>query len=262
MKKCLIILVATFLMACPLSVLAADMPLLNEELTRLTTSTGEVSYTPEGALTLLAADDSGASAAIDPDMPVSIYETPFVQLSITSSAPFNLAFKLSGGEYTIFPQTAGPSWYEAFQEEPPADGKGVAAGSYTFSLDLRTYIRYNDLSVPEDGKVTLETVFVKLQGAGALTIEHLLLSNNGEFQTSLGKTGATAYQPIAITTAAPVPTRPTQPTYDAGGVTRYQSEGLPIGMIVMMIVAAAAVIGMVVWSVVRAKQTASTDSEE
>ncbi len=253
MRQRMIAMALTVLLCvlCTVSVSAAGQSLLSVDQTRLTSETGMFAYTPEGALTVTASDAGGVTAAIDLNMTVNVYETPFIQLSLTSTAAFNVALKLGTAEGDIFPQTAGPAWYEGFQKHAPAAGGGVDAGSYTLSLSIPAYAEYNELAIPKDGVVTLKTVFVMLKGEGGLTLEHLTLSEHGEFQTAFGKTGQTAYSPIAITTAAKgqIPTTP--PSYDAGGVTRFQSEGAPVGVIVLLIVAALAVAGM---SVVNARR--------
>lgn len=237
----------------PLTVSAADTTLLLPEHTCLTSQTGVYAYTPEGALMLSASDNKGATAAIELGLPVDIHQTRYVQLSLTSDVPFNIAFKLSGGEHDIFPQTAGPSWYEAFQSYAPADGGGCDPGTFTLSLDVAAYAAYNGLSIPESGQVTLQTVYVMLKGTGGLTLEHLVLSDHGDFQTALGKTGMTAYSPVAITTDTKGNPYTTQPTYDAGGVTLYRGDRSPVGVIVLLVVAAALVAGTVLMTTKKRK---------
>lgn len=227
---------------------AAEQSLLLQEQTRLTSKNGTVGYSPEGALMLTAADTAGATAAIDLNRQINVYETPFVQLSLTSSAPFNIALKLHNGTQDIFPQTAAPAWYEGFQEQAPAAGEGVNAGEYTLSLSIPAYAEYNDMIIPEDGVLTLKTVYVMLRSAGGITLEHLAVSEHGEFLTSFGKTGQTARLPIPITTAEKGTIPTTVPTYDAGGVMRYRSDRVPVGGVVLLAVAALSVAGMIVVS--------------
>ena len=197
---------------------------------------------------LTAVDTGGATVAIDLNRQINMYETPFVQLSLTSSAPFNIAFKLYNGTQDIFPQTAAPAWYEGFQEQAPAAGDSVNAGEYTLSLSLPAYAEYNEMSIQEDGVLTLKTVYIMLRSAGGITLEHLALSEHGDFLTSYGKTGQTARSPIPITTAEKGKIPTTVPTYDAGGVTRYRSDRVPVGVVVLLTVAALSVVGTVVVS--------------
>lgn len=264
MKKCWMAAVSLLLILC-VSVLtvAAEttLPLLKEDTTYLTKRDGAFSYAPQNVLIVQAPTEAGTTAAIDIKTSVNVKETPFLQLSVSSAAPFNIALKLRNGDFAVFPQLAGPSWYEAFQEQVPPDGGGVNAGRYTCSLNIESYLRYNDLGVPEDGIVTIETVFVMLKGAGELTLEHLALSDAGEFQTALGTVGTTAYSPAAVTTATHGTARPTQPTYDAGGVTRYQSTDSSLGMIVIMVAAGVAVGVMIVLTALRARKSKPREKE-
>lgn len=216
---------------------AAQHLLLNEEQTRITSQEGTFAYTPEGALMLTTPDGNGVTAAIDINVQVNVYETPFLQLSLTSTAPFNIALKMNDGSQDFFPQTAAPAWYEGFQSQPPVAGEGVNAGSYTMSLSIPAYAEYNEITIPKDGTLTLKTVYVMLHSAGGMTLEHLALSEQGEFLTAFEKVGITAVCPIPITTAdkAIIPTTP--PTYDAGGVTRYFHDGVPSGVVTLLIAA-------------------------
>ncbi len=264
MKKCWMAAVSLLLMlSVSVLTVAAEttLPLLKEDTTYLTKRDGAFSYAPQNVLIVQAPTEAGTTAAIDIKTPVNVKETPFLQLSVSSAAPFNIALKLQNGDFAVFPQLAGPSWYEAFQEQVPPDGGGVNAGHYTCSLNIESYLRYNDLGVPEDGVVTIETVFIMLKGAGELTVEHLALSDVGEFQTAFGTVGTTAYSPAAVTTATHGTARPTQPTYDAGGVTRYQSDDSPIGMIVIMVAAGVAVGAMIVLTILRARKSKPREPE-
>ncbi|MBE6763739.1 MAG: hypothetical protein E7553_05220 [Ruminococcaceae bacterium] len=236
-----------------LTVSASPHPLLVEKSTRLTSQTGAFAYTPEGTLNVTASDSGGAVVAIDLNRTVNLLETPFLQLSLHSTVPFNIALKLDDGTKEMYPQTAAPAWYEGFQQHTPAAGEGVDAGQYTLSLSIPAYADYNDLPIPENGVVTLESVFVILKDVGGVTVEHLMLSEHGSFLTAFGKTGKTAFCPIAVTTAPKGAIPTTAPTYDAGGVTRYQSERFPGGVIVLLILSAAVLAGMTVYSI-RKKQ--------
>lgn len=256
MRRMVLVLLAVLLLcgSCVMHASAAEHALLSAENTRVLSGTGDFTYSSEGALGVTSSEENGVTVAIDLNLTVNVHETPFVQLSLVADCAFNIAMKLGGGEHDLFPQTASPAWYEGFQDHAPTSGGGVDAGQYTMSLSIPAYVAYNDMDIPDNGVVTLETVYIMLKSAGNITIEHLMLGENGEFQTAFGKTGQTAYSPIVITTASKRPTTTTAPPYDAGGVTRYQSTNTPFGVFALLGAAAVLTITMLIWSVRKNKQ--------
>ena len=65
---------------------------------------------------MVSSDEEGVSVSFSVDKIVNVNTTHYLQLDIETTASFNLALKFSGDEYDIYPQTAGPSWYEVFQD--------------------------------------------------------------------------------------------------------------------------------------------------
>ncbi len=177
-------------MTMPVAAAPIERSLLLPDATRLTSTNGSFSYTADGVLVLESLSEDGATVAIMYNQFTNIQTLRYLQLSLEATCPFNIALKISGEERNIHPQLAGPSWYEAFQESAPGDGEGVASGIHTMSQDIIYYAQYNDLSLPDDGYVTLKSVFITLKGAGRITLEHLKLSSEPDFVTMSNHVGA------------------------------------------------------------------------
>ncbi|MBQ3093578.1 MAG: hypothetical protein IJC52_00250 [Clostridia bacterium] len=199
-----------FILCCVLCLTAA-MPaaadttfwLLPAEEADMSSVAGEASIIEKGALHLTAATAEGASVAVEVNETIHVDTVRYLQLSLRSTAPFNIALKMSGAQYDLFPQTAGPSWYEAFQDTAPGEGEGVKAGEYTVSLDIAHYIKYNGIQLSQNGYATIKTVHIALRGAGEMTVDHLAVSDMGSFRSPNGLFGMTATTKAPITTAAP-----------------------------------------------------------
>lgn len=251
---CCVLCVLLICCCCSLSVAAqTDVPLLPTD-APTPVGNGDCVYTPDGALQLTSADDGGVSVSIAVNKTVNIHTTKYLQLAIETNAPFNVALKLSGDEYDIYPQTAGPSWYEVFQEKAPTDGAGVKSGSYAVSLDLKNYVDYNDLEITPDGFMTLKTVFITIDGAGAAVVRHLALSDVAEFATASGQKGEAAATKVAITTAASGVAARTTAFFHDGFSAIGDRSGIPVGGIVVLSAAAVLVIAMPLLSLLKKRR--------
>ena len=197
--------------------------LLPAEEADMSSVSGEADIIEKGALHLKADTAEGAMLAVEINETIHVDTVRYLQLSISSTAPFNIALKMSGAQYDLFPQTAGPSWYEVFQNTPPGEGDGVKAGDYTVSLDVAHYIKYNGIELSQNGYATLKTVHIALRGAGEMTVNHLAISDMGSFRSPNGLFGMTATTKSPITTAA-VHTETTETTME-GQTTASAAEG-------------------------------------
>ncbi len=256
-RPIVLLLIALFLTTVATVPVAADStPLLSESNTTSILPSGTVTYDPAGTLTLTAPDAAGAAAAVDVAIPFQLDQKRYVQVSVTATAPFNIALRLeSDTAIPVHPQIAAPGWYEAFQAEKPAAGDGIAPGTYVLSLDLQAYMVYNDLEIPSSGYFTLKNVYITLKDAGTVTIDRLMLSDTGEFQTASGKTGTTAKAPTAVTTAANDVHITTHPTYDAGGVAQYRGNDSTATVMTLLILAAVLVLLMILMTVLKKRRS-------
>ncbi|MBQ4618097.1 MAG: hypothetical protein IJB27_06980 [Clostridia bacterium] len=260
MAVCLAMMLGALCLAMPASA-AAEHVLLNEE---STTFLSGGSYTENGALALQSGGNP-VTAVIEWDEEINLNTTRYLQLSVVSSAPFNVALKLDGDPYDAYPQLTGPSWYEAFQDTAPASGEGVAHGSYVLSLDMKNYMEYNGLVVPKNGKMTLLGVYITMYGQGELTVSHLKLSDTAAFVTADGKggTAATTLVPIIKHTQASRATSPYQGgSYDAGTPGGYSPEADAAGVVWFILLGVAAVGAVVVLTVVKKRRESAEEDDE
>lgn len=216
-------------------------------------------YTAEGALSVTASE-AGATVAIEFSQEIDLETMRYLQLSLNAQVPFNLALKLSGEEYDLYPQTKGPSWYEAFQGKAPTVDEGVAAGDYTMSLDVRHYADYNGLALREDGTATLKSVYLTLYAPGTVTVSHLKLGESAVFTTADGKSGTAATTVAPITTHSDVTKLPTKYAYYDGGDiaaiddTIRREEDSPAPMITMIVVGVLLVVAMILLTVLKKRR--------
>lgn len=196
---------------CCVSVSAASVTLLAPENTTLTSLEGSFAYDDSSALRVTAPSDAGATVAMDYEKSVNLHTARYVHLAVEATAPFNIALKMNNGSYDVYPQLAGPSWYEQFQETAPAMGEGVKAGKYVLVLDLYNYMEYNAQGLGEDGNAYLRSIHVFVKGAGDVLVRRLDLSDTPTF-TLDGQPITTAVPQEVVTTAPHVSTESTQPT--------------------------------------------------
>ncbi len=160
---------------------AAPLSLLIPEKTNRTAIEGDFTYTADGALQLTASSDAGTTVAVDIDQTVNLNGMRYVHLAVESTVPFNIAMKVSNGQNDVYPQLAGPSWYEHFQQTAPAVGEGVKAGTYVMVLDLQHYMQYNSLGFGNDGYAYIRSVHIFAKGVGTVTVKQLSLSEAATF---------------------------------------------------------------------------------
>jgi len=224
-------------------------------------------YTAEGALSVTATE-AGATVAVEFSQEIDLETMRYLQLSVNAQVPFNLALKLSGAEYDLYPQIKGPSWYEAFQGRAPSADEGVAAGEYTMSLDVRHYADYNGLALREDGTTTLKSVYLTLYAPGTVTVSHLKLGESASFTTADGKSGTAATTVAPITTHSDTTKLPTKYAYYDGGDiaaiddTIRREETSPAPMIAMITVGVLLVAAMILLTVLKKRRERISLEEE
>ena len=224
--------------------------------TALLDGEGTVTYSEDGALLLTSTSENGAAAAITLDQFFNIRNVRYMQVSITADAPFNVAVKMIGEDKDLYPQLTGPSWHTAFGlSSVPKDGY-IPAGSYVLSLDVINYVEYNGMVIDKDGYATMESVFVMVKGAGSVTVERLVFSNEPTFTAANGQTG----------TAAPtVATKKDPNDADATSVSQaieqsvgavIQSEDLALILVLVLLATGVVVLAMVTIAVTKKKNLA------
>lgn len=219
------------------------------------------SYSEQGALTVTAESEFGGAVAVQLSQLLHVKNMRYLQVSLHSTAPFNIALKMGGTERDIYPQLAGPSWYEALCGTRPDNATSVPAGQYTVSLDLIHYFEYNGLTIDKNGFVDLKTVLIMLEGAGTLKIDRLLLSNTQEFTMPDGQV------------VAPAPTLPALPEIHETDVTEFRemyenpefsarSEDNSLLIIFVLIGAGTLIAALAIAAVVKVKVETVTRKED
>ncbi len=248
-------------MLSSLAVSAQVLPLLVPEKTALTSTEGSYAYDDNGALHVIAPSDNGATVAVDIEQTVKVHNTRYVHLVVEATAAFNIALKVDNGTHDVYPQLAGPSWYEQFQETAPAMGEGVNAGSYAVVLDLANYAQYNAQSLGTDGYAFIRSLHVFVKGAGEVTVKQMTLTEAATF-TYDGQPITTAAPFEAITTAPHAETDSTQPpesddttpTYAAAPEGDYNLGRVPPIVIVLLIGGVLLIGSMIALNVLKKKK--------
>ena len=174
---------------------AVKRDLLDADRTLLISDGGSFSYTDSGVLVLESTSADGVTVAITSDVLMNLGNMRYLQMSLDADCAFNIALRVSGTDHDFYPQLTGPSWYEAFQDTPPAEGEGVSDGGvFTLSQDVVHYAAYNELPLSEDSYATVKSVMISLKGVGKLTLEHLALSDTPDFKTMSNHVGTLVEQ--------------------------------------------------------------------
>lgn len=254
-------LLMLFAMLSGMTVSAQELSLLVQEKSSRTSMEGDFAYDGSGALCVTASSDAGATVAINIEQTINLNGTRYVHLVVDATAPFNIALKVSNGSHDVYPQLAGPSWYERFQETAPAMGEGVKAGNYALVLDLWEYMNYNAQSLGTDGYAYIRSVHVFVKDAGAVTVKQLKLTDAPTF-THEGQPITTAVPLEAVTTAPHAETDATQPpstdatvpVYPVAPEGDYDLGRLPPTVIVLLVGAVLLIGATIALTVIKKKK--------
>ena len=251
------------LMGTALSVSAApiEKSLLIPDKTASPSADAAFSYAESGTLTVTASAQTGGSVAVTMDQLLNVKNVRYLQVAVRATAPFNIALKVGGTEKDIYPQLAGPSWYEAFVGTRDGNEAYIPSGEYVVSLDLIQYVEYNGLSIDTNGYVQLKTVFLMLGGAGTLTVERLMMSNTADFSLTNGQTGAAAptlpmLEEIHDTEVTQAGERFEQPAF----ILEPENQALVI--VLVLVGAAVLIVALAVAAVVKMKADAAAKKDD